>query len=139
MQKVSFYNADTKFRLRNKKKLKNFFPYILEQENSKLERLAYIFCSDEYLLNMNKKFLQHNFYTDILTFETSTSQYIKAEIYISVDRIKDNSKFFGVSFKTEMLRVLIHGVLHLCGYNDHNNSQKSLMRKKEDFYINRFT
>ena len=108
-------------------------------ENKILEKLTYIFCSDNYLLNINKKFLFHNTNTDIITFDLSDSKkIIKGEIYISVDRVKENTIRYNTTFTDEFLRVIFHGALHLCGFQDKKDSEKQLMRKKEDFYLKTF-
>jgi len=99
--------------------------------------LTFIFCSDEFLLDINKRFLKHDFYTDIITFELSKS--VKAategEVYISVDRVKDNSKQLSTSFNDELHRVIIHGVLHLCGYKDKKKPEQAQMRSAENRYL----
>ncbi len=106
------------------------------KEKQKLKQLNVVFCSDKYLLGINKKFLQHNFFTDIITFHYNQKRApIEGEIFISVEAVKSNSKKFDVSFKDELHRVMIHGVLHLCGYLDHTAKAKSAIRKKEDFYL----
>ena len=98
--------------------------------------LNYIFCSDKELLRINQEFLGHDFYTDIVTFELSeTPGKIQGEIYISIDRVKENAKKLGVSFKSELHRVIFHGALHLCGYGDKTKSEKEEMRETEDYYL----
>ena len=109
---------------------------LFKKENTKLEQLQYIFCSDEYLLEINKQHLQHNYYTDIITFDLSNnSRAVIGEIYISIDRVKDNAQNYEVSFKQELLRVIFHGALHLCGYKDKTQKDQTLMRKAEDKYL----
>jgi rRNA maturation RNase YbeY len=106
------------------------------REKRKLNNLNYIFCSDKALLRINRKYLGHNFYTDVVTFNLSSSpKEILADIYISVDRIKDNAKSLKIPIKEELHRVMFHGLLHLCGYSDKTEHQKNLMRKMEDFYM----
>jgi len=137
--KVSFNYADRTLPLKQKRQIKNFIPDIFLMENKILEKLTYIFCSDNYLLNLNKKFLFHNTYTDIITFDLSDSKkIIKGEIYISVDRVKENTIRYNTTFTDEFLRVIFHGALHLCGFQDKKDSEKRLMRKKEDFYLKTF-
>ncbi|OQP67312.1 rRNA maturation factor [Niastella vici] len=109
---------------------------LFKKEKTKLEQLQYIFCSDEYLLEINKQHLQHNYYTDIITFDLSNNpKAVIGEIYISVDRVKDNAQNYEVSFKQELLRVIFHGALHLCGYKDKTQKDQVLMRKAEDKYL----
>ena len=109
---------------------------LFKKERTKLEQLRYIFCSDEYLLQINKEHLNHNYYTDIITFDLSeTPNATIGEIYISVDRVRDNAQNYEVSFKHELLRVIFHGALHLCGYKDKSSKEEQLMRKAEDKYL----
>jgi len=101
--------------------------------------IAYIFCSDEYLLNKNRQFLEHDFYTDIITFPLSeTEKEIEAEIYISVDRVKDNAAKFKSDFSDELYRVIFHGVLHLMGFKDKSSKNKETMRAKENEWLRKF-
>jgi len=109
---------------------------LFKKEKTKLEQLRYIFCSDEYLLQINKEHLNHNYYTDIITFDLSEeSKGVTGEIYISVDRVRDNAQNYDVSIKHELLRVIFHGALHLCGFKDKSNKDQQLMRKAEDKYL----
>lgn len=103
-----------------------------------LHSLNYVFCSDQRLLEINRQFLHHNYYTDIITFDLSEGVSTHAEIYISVDRVKENARNLGVSFKSELHRVIFHGALHLCGYGDKDNKEMQEMRKIEDYYLLRF-
>ncbi len=136
---VSFSNADCTFQFKEKRKLKSFIVSIFNQENTALNNLQYVFCTDEYLININRQFLQHDTYTDIITFALQEpNNPVEGEIYISLERVKDNSKLLNTSYHTELLRVIFHGALHLCGYKDKSKSQSILMRQKEDFYIRQF-
>lgn len=111
---------------------------IAENEGYHIDDLSYIFCNDEYLLNINIQHLQHNTLTDIITFDLSDtldSDELEAEIYISIERVMENSLEFSVSFEEELARVLVHGVLHLCGYDDYTPEEINLIREKESFYI----
>ena len=109
---------------------------IFKKEKTKLEQLQYIFCSDEYLLEINKQHLKHNYYTDIITFDLSEKpNSVIGEIYISIDRIRDNAQNYEVPFKHELLRVIFHGALHLCGLKDKTEKDQVLMRKAEDKYL----
>ena len=111
---------------------------MFELEGKEVESLQYIFCSDEHLLQMNRDFLQHDYYTDIITFDLSPAKNdpTSGELYISVDRVKDNAINFDSSFERELHRVVFHGVLHLIGYKDKSEKDQKLMRKKEDQYLN---
>ena len=133
--KVCFFCEHQKFYLRDRALLKNFIESLFKKEKKKLTSINYIFCSDKRLLEINHQFLQHNYYTDIITFNLSDSESIIAEIYISTDRVKYNAKSIGVSFKSELHRVIFHGALHLCGYNDKTKEEIKKIRAKEDFYL----
>lgn len=111
---------------------------IFSKEKILLNRLDYVFCSDEYLLKINQKFLKHDYYTDIITFDLSETKKTQGEIYISIDRVRENAVLNSVFFKEELVRVLFHGALHLCGYKDKKKEEIVLMRKKENYYLNYF-
>lgn len=118
--------------------IKQWMRSIANEENFKIQDLSYVFCSDEYLLDINIQHLNHNTYTDIITFDLSNDasrQIIEAEIYISVDRVRENALKFEKNFNNELSRVLAHGILHLCGYKDKSPSEQKIMREKEDFYL----
>jgi len=133
---IRFFNEDVDFKPRNPQKTKNWINEAIGLEDCTLGEINYIFCSDQYLLAMNKRFLRHNTFTDIVTFDTSEQEgKISGDIYISTDRIADNAVKFKVPFDQELRRVLIHGVLHLIGYGDKSQRQKSAMRRKEDTYL----
>ncbi|MEZ7494606.1 rRNA maturation RNase YbeY [Leeuwenhoekiella aequorea] len=106
------------------------------KESYGIEMLGYVFCSDEYLLEINEQFLKHDTYTDIVTFDYTEGKLLNGEMYISTDRVAENADKFGVAFNTELRRVMIHGLLHMCGYGDKTDDEISLMRNKEDYYLN---
>lgn len=136
---VLFRSADRQLQLAGKTVLKTFVQSIFKREKHALDSITYVFCSDEFLLQMNRDFLQHDYYTDIITFGLSEKgQPVEAEVYISLDRVKDNARTHGVSFKEETLRVIFHGALHLCGYKDKKKSEIALMRSKEEHYLRLF-
>jgi rRNA maturation RNase YbeY len=136
MSTIHFYFPLKGFSLLERSSLKSFIKEIFKREKKNLYELQYVFCSDSYLLGINQQYLAHDFYTDIITFDLSEDdQTINAEIYISVERVRDNAKNFNVTFKTELHRVIFHGVLHLCGYKDKSKREKELMRAKEDKYL----
>jgi probable rRNA maturation factor len=136
---IRFYFPQKGFSLSGRGHLKIFISSLFKNEKKKLGDLTIIFCSDDYLLTINRQFLKHDYYTDILTFEISEPfQPIKAEIYISVDRVRDNAVRFGSSLKNELHRVIFHGALHLCGYKDKKAGERLFMRKKEDKYLQRY-
>jgi probable rRNA maturation factor len=139
MATVEFRSAGRTLRLQDKARLKTFIESIFKKEKQKLSSITYIFCSDEFLLQMNRDFLQHDYYTDILTFGLSEKgEPVEAEVYISLDRVKDNAANLETTYKNETLRVIFHGALHLCGYKDKRKSEITLMREKEDQYLRLF-
>lgn len=139
MAAVSFCSADRRLRLAGKTALKDFIFFIFKKEKIPLNSVSYIFCSDDFLLQMNRDFLQHDYYTDIITFCLSEkAEPIDAEVYISLDRVKDNAQNLKSGIRQEILRVIFHGALHLCGYNDKKKSEIVLMRAKEDQYLRLF-
>lgn len=140
MKSVYFHNADRVFQIPYKTGLKKFINDLFKRELHVLFELNYIFCSDEYLLQINKDHLHHDFYTDIITFDLSEQRNkIIGEIYISLDRVRDNAQTLGTTLKEESLRVIFHGALHLCGYKDKTPAQQKIMRAKEDEYIALYT
>lgn len=108
---------------------------LIEEENFKTGDISVIFCSDDYLLEMNKSHLNHDYYTDIITFNYVDGDLISGDLFISVDRINENAAKYNVTFYEELYRVVLHGVLHLVGYNDKTDQEKKVMRKKENYYL----
>ena len=136
MQKIYFHSADRVFRFNSKTPLKSFIQRLFLLENQNLENLHYIFCSDDYLLQINKDFLKHDYYTDIITFNLSdNSKVIAGEVYISIDRVKENALLQKSPYNEECLRVIFHGALHLCSYNDKTKKEITIMREKENEYL----
>jgi probable rRNA maturation factor len=111
---------------------------IILSEEKKLGDINYIFCDDEYLLKINQDYLQHDYYTDIITFDSVKGKTISGEIFVSLQRISDNASTLSKNYEEELRRVLAHGILHLCGYKDKSEEQEKEMRNKEDFYIARY-
>jgi rRNA maturation RNase YbeY len=111
---------------------------LIGSENFESGEITIVFCTDDYLLEMNKRYLNHNFYTDIITFDYSENGVISGDLFISVDRVNDNAGSFSVSVDNELKRVIYHGVLHLCGYKDKTENDIKEMREKENFYIKQF-
>ena len=122
----------------NEDKIREWLLATIKQEGKTIESLLYTFCSDDFLLNINKDHLNHNYYTDIITFPYNYEP-IESDIFISIDRVIDNAKAFNVSPQHELARVIIHGVLHMCGYNDHTEEEKNTMREKENYYLKSLT
>jgi len=130
---VHFFFLVNKITLRERKRLKAFVPTIFRRNNKKLQSINYIFCDDEYLFEINSRHLRHKYYTDIITFDLSSDpKQVYGEVYISVDRVRDNANELKKTIQEELHRVVFHGALHLCGYMDKTASQKSEMRFQED-------
>jgi probable rRNA maturation factor len=133
------FHAQHPFSFNEKKKLKDAVAALMDEEGRAFDSLDYIFCSDEYLLEINQAYLKHDDLTDIITFDLSDSpDVLKGEIYISVERVLDNSLLFNTSFRNELARVVFHGALHLCGYKDKGKKEQAAMREREDYYLERF-
>jgi probable rRNA maturation factor len=121
----------------HKSKLKKQLVALFKSEKTAFASLTYVFCTDDYLITINQQFLNHNEYTDIITFNLANKQMpVEGEIYISIDRVKDNAKTHQTSLKQELHRVIFHGALHLCGYKDKSKANAAAMRKAEDKYLN---
>ncbi len=132
---ISFFIENINYRLTDKNRLKSWISKVCEKESVVINSLIFVFSDDDFLLQINKKYLRHNTLTDIITFDLSDDLCLDGEIYISLDRVKDNAKKFDVKYVNEIHRVMIHGVLHLIGYNDKTPSQKRKMTAKEDYYL----
>jgi len=132
---ISFHNQTIVFTLKNKLKLKQWIKLITEKENHSVGVINYVFCNDDEVLEINLKHLKHNTLTDIITFDYTEGSVINSDIFISIDRVKENAIKFKVSFEEELHRVLIHGILHLCGYKDKTKIDAELMRKKENWAL----
>jgi probable rRNA maturation factor len=138
--KVYFFIQHPWKGFKNRKILKSFVEDIFKNEKRGLDQMNYIFCSDKQLLVINKKYLNRNYYTDIITFDLSENKKtVRADAYISLDRVRENAHNLGAPIHTELHRIIFHGALHLCGYNDKKNNEAILMRKKEAFYLNQFS
>ena len=136
MRSVNFFWEDVKPALKQRKKLKGFLNELFKKEKRTLQSINYIFCSDLYLLEINKRFLNHNFYTDTITFNYSEDKgVIIGEVYISSDRVKENAKNLNLTNNEELHRVIFHGALHLCGYKDKSPANKKEMVKAENNYL----
>lgn len=137
---VYFHFSEINFPLRERNKIKEIIGRIFKSYGRKLERLDYIFCSDEFLLKMNKQWLDHDTYTDIITFDLSkTKNGVIGEVYISIDRVRENAKTFGSTIQEELKRVIFHGALHLCGLKDKSKAQQLAMRVQEDKWLRAFS
>lgn len=132
------FHFENDFQLEQKDKFSDWLSRIITSEGYQLGNLDYVFCDDEYLWNINMQYLNHDTYTDIITFDYSAGKVISGDIFISVERVDDNASDHGVSFENELLRVMCHGVLHLMGYNDKKEKEVAEMRAKEDKMIEMF-
>ena len=129
------FNYEIDFELENSKELKSWISKVILEENCNEGDINYIFCSDEYLHKINVKFLNHDTLTDIISFDYSVGKELHGDIYISVDRVTENASDYGTKFTNELDRVIIHGILHYCGYKDKTKDEENLMRSKEDYYL----
>lgn len=132
---IDFNFEDVNFQLPEQHTLVDWISFAVKNEGYELKNITYVFCSDEYLWNMNKQFLQHDYYTDIITFDYVKGKVVSGDLFISYDRIVDNANKFDVSRETELLRVMIHGVLHLIGYDDVTDELEAEIHKMEDYYL----
>lgn len=132
---IIFKTADIKAPKFSRKIIKEVLTQVSIDTQHIIQRLNYIFCSDEFLIDINQKFLKHNTLTDIITFGYVEKPIISGEIYLSVNRIKENSVRYNIPFENELFRVIIHGLLHLCGYDDKTKADKQTMREREDYYL----
>ncbi|WP_149914149.1 rRNA maturation RNase YbeY [Sphingobacterium cavernae] len=137
LKDISFFSEDTDFVLKDKAKVRTWIGDTIKSEGfRRIGELTFVFCSDEYLLDINKQYLNHDTYTDIVTFDSSEQQdEISGDIFISIERIRENAAKFAVTERDELHRVIIHGVLHLCGYYDKKKQDKELMTSKENEYL----
>jgi len=135
---ISFSTVEIEFSLKNKLKVKTWVKTILATEIKVAGDITYIFCNDDYLGSMNEKYLKHDTLTDIITFDYSEKEILSGDIFISIDRVKENAGSFNTTFDAELGRVMAHGVLHLSGYKDKTADDKKEMRSKEDFYLSSF-
>lgn len=131
LDNIHYVSEGTDFDFKDKKRISNWIMEIARKEKKQIKNVTYIYCSDEYLHNINLTYLNHDTYTDIITFPHSYEP-IESDIFISVDRVRENAGKFAVDFETELHRVVIHGILHLCGYKDKTVEEQGLMTRKED-------
>jgi rRNA maturation RNase YbeY len=129
------YNYETDFSLEDESMISEWITKVVEEENCKLEEINYIFCDDNYLHKLNLEFLNHDTLTDIISFDYSVGKVIQGDIFISIERVTENAHDFKVSFIEELYRVIVHGVLHYCGYKDKTEKDANLMRSKENYYL----
>lgn len=132
---VSYNFEDTDFKFRGKARNNAWLRLVAESEIRRLGDINFIFCSDNYLLDINQKFLGHDYFTDIITFDYCESDRLNGDLFISIDTVRDNAIEYGEGFERELARVMVHGVLHLIGYDDHTKADQKEMRAKENYYL----
>lgn len=133
------FNYETDFELPNEDELSQWISNVIDEEDFREGEINYIFCDDAYLLDLNIEFLQHDTLTDIISFDYTMGKLISGDIYISIERIQENSEIFDVTFSNELSRVMVHGVLHYCGYKDKSEAEEAEMRLKENYYISKLS
>ena len=129
------FNYETNFKLQNKNKISSWISSVINSEKHKEGEINYVFCNDDYLHKLNVEFLKHDTLTDIISFDYSLGKILHGDVFISVERAEDNAKDFGFTFQEEIHRLIVHGVLHYCGFNDKTEEDTKLMRDKENFYL----
>lgn len=130
-----FFTEDRNYRLTQKSEIRTWLNLAISDHNRTVREVNYIFCSDHHLHSINKRFLRHDTYTDIITFDYAEDERIRADVYISIDRARENATTYGVSVSDEVHRLLIHGLLHLLGYADKQPNEKAQMTAKEEYYL----
>jgi len=135
---INFYTEDVKYQLVGKRKIRCWLSAVMAEEQKEAGEISYIFCSDDFLLQMNKQYLHADYFTDVITFDYCEENLVSGDIFISVDRVKENAKLYKQPFFSEMLRVILHGILHLCGYKDNTKKEQAKMREKEEYYLQKF-
>ena len=135
---INYFFEDTNFKFNKRRATSKWLKSAIALENKKLGNISIIYCSDDYLLEINKQYLSHDYYTDVITFNYCEGDLISGDIFISVDTIKANAEEYGASFDNELCRVMVHGILHLIGYDDDCESNQLIMKQKEDFYLERY-
>ena len=133
------FNYETDFSLENEVRISDWIVKVIEEEKHKLEEVNYVFCDDDYLHKLNVEFLNHDTLTDIISFDYSVGKVIQGDVFISVERVAENAIDYKVSFLEELHRVIVHGILHYCGYNDKTDKDAVLMRSKENYYLSTLT
>ncbi len=137
MPVINYFFEDIDFSLKSQRKISKWISKVVAMEDKEILGLNYIFCSDQYLLELNQQYLQHQTFTDIITFDHSEdNNMLEGDIFISIDRVIENAKNFDVTFEHELKRVIIHGVLHLIGYKDKSKTDQKIIREKENNYLN---
>ncbi len=134
---IRYFSEDIKFTFKGRALNNRWLKSVAESEFRKLGDINIIFCSDPYILDINIKFLNHSYYTDIITFDYCEDNVISGDLFISIDTVRDNASYYGSDFSEELNRVMVHGILHLVGFNDHTPEEQKIMREKENYYLSR--
>ena len=132
---VRYFTEDIKFNYKERRRTSKWLKLVAESEIRRLGDVSVIFCSDPYILDVNLKYLQHDYYTDIITFDYCEGDTLSGDLFISIDSVRENAAFYKTEFEEELNRVIVHGVLHLIGYDDHAEADKKEMRSKENYYL----
>lgn len=132
---ISYYSEETDFMLKSKAINNKWLKLVAESEIKRIGAISIIFCSDNYILDVNIKYLGHDYYTDIITFDYCEKNVISGDLFISVDSVRENAIHYGTEFEDELNRVMVHGILHLIGYDDHSDEDIKTMREKENYYL----
>ena len=132
---VSYFTEDIAFSFKEKRLTSRWLKFVAESEAKRLGDISVIFCSDNYILDVNIKYLKHDYYTDIITFDYCEGNRLSGDLFISIDSVRENAAFYGTEFADELNRVIVHGVLHLIGYDDHTEEDIAVMRAKENYYL----
>lgn len=135
---VNFFSEGIDFKVKQTLKIKSWLKKVADEEGYQVGTLNYVFCNDDYILETNNKYLNHDYYTDIITFDYTEKKRISGDLIISIDTVESNSKLVKTSMNEELCRVMVHGVLHLCGYKDKSDEEEVIMHKKEDYYLSKF-
>ena len=132
---VSYFTEDIAFPFKEKRLTSRWLKFVAESEAKRLGDISVIFCSDNYILDVNIKYLKHDYYTDIITFDYCEGNRLSGDLFISIDSVRENAAFYGTEFADELNRDIVHGVLHLIGYDDHTEEDIAVMRAKENYYL----
>ena len=132
---ISYLNEDIDFLFKGKQLNNRWLRLVAESEIRKIGDISIVFCSDNYILDVNIKYLQHDYFTDIITFDYCEGSVLNGDLFISIDSVRENAMYYGVEFKDELDRVMVHGILHLIGYDDHTEEDIKVMREKENYYL----
>ena len=132
---ISYYTQDTDFVFKGKQFNNKWLRMVAESEIKRIGDISIIFCSDNYILDVNMKYLQHDYFTDIITFDYCVKNILSGDLFISIDTVRDNAEFYKTEFNDELNRVIVHGLLHLIGYDDHTPEEQKIMREKENYYL----